>query len=94
MDQRPLFLMTDPGHYDVCYPINPWMQRYIFPGAYLPTLSELAPALEGQGFWLTDLENWRLHYAKTLAAWNGRFQARKEGLARTTAIEMLFQFLT
>ncbi|HEY5081719.1 MAG TPA: cyclopropane-fatty-acyl-phospholipid synthase family protein [Bauldia sp.] len=58
-------------------PINPWMQRYIFPGAYLPALSELAPRIEQQGFWLTDLEIWRLHYAETLAAWNRRFQARR-----------------
>ena len=58
-------------------PINPWTQRYIFPGAYAPTLSELAPVIERQDFWLTDLENWRLHYAETLAAWNDRFQARR-----------------
>ena len=64
-------MKNDPG------PINPWMQRYIFPGAYLPTLSELAPVIEQQDFWLTDLDNWRLHYARTLAAWNDRFQARR-----------------
>ena len=64
-------MKNDPG------PFNPWMQRYIFPGAYLPTLSELAPVIEQQDFWLTDLENWRLHYAKTLAAWNERFQAHR-----------------
>jgi cyclopropane-fatty-acyl-phospholipid synthase len=58
-------------------PFNPWMRRYIFPGAYVPTLSELAPVIERQGFWLTDVENWRLHYAETLAAWNVRFQARR-----------------
>jgi len=64
-------MKNDPG------PFNPWMQRYIFPGAYLPTLSELAPVIERQNFWLTDLENWRLHYAITLAAWNERFQAHR-----------------
>jgi len=64
-------MKNDPG------PFNPWMQRYIFPGAYLPTLSELAPIIEKQDFWMTDLENWRLHYAMTLAAWNERFQARR-----------------
>jgi cyclopropane-fatty-acyl-phospholipid synthase len=58
-------------------PINPWMERYIFPGAYLPTLSELAPVMERQELWLTDLEVLRLHYAETLAAWNRRFQARR-----------------
>jgi cyclopropane-fatty-acyl-phospholipid synthase len=58
-------------------PINPWILRYIFPGGYLPTLSELAPRIEQQGLLLTDLEIWRLHYAKTLAAWNQNFQARR-----------------
>ncbi|MEO8667412.1 MAG: cyclopropane-fatty-acyl-phospholipid synthase family protein [Bauldia sp.] len=58
-------------------PFNPWMQRYIFPGAYVPTLSELAPVIENQDFWLTDLENLRLHYAMTLAAWHERFQAHR-----------------
>jgi cyclopropane-fatty-acyl-phospholipid synthase len=58
-------------------PFNPWVQRYIFPGAHLPTLSELAPVIERQDLWLTDLENWRLHYAATLAAWNERFQAHR-----------------
>jgi cyclopropane-fatty-acyl-phospholipid synthase len=68
-------MKNDPG------PFNPWMQRYIFPGAYLPTLSELAPVIEKQDFWMTDLENWRLHYAMTLAAWNERFQARRAEVA-------------
>ena len=58
-------------------PIGPWIKRYIFPGAHLPTLSELTPHIEGQGFWLTDVEVLRLHYADTLAAWNARFQARR-----------------
>jgi cyclopropane-fatty-acyl-phospholipid synthase len=68
-------MKNDPG------PFNAWMQRYIFPGAYLPTLSELAPIIEKRDFWMTDLENWRLHYAMTLAAWNERFQARRAELA-------------
>ena len=62
-------------------PINPWMQRYIFPGAYLPTLSQLAPVIEETDFWLTDMENLRLHYADTLAAWNSRFQKRRADAA-------------
>jgi cyclopropane-fatty-acyl-phospholipid synthase len=62
---------TGPG------PINAWIQRYIFPGAWLPTLSELAPVIEKQHLWLTDLEVLRLHYAETLAAWNRNFQARR-----------------
>ncbi len=58
-------------------PINPWMRKYIFPGAYLPTIGELGPPIARAGFWMTDLEIWRLHYAETLAAWHQRFQARR-----------------
>jgi cyclopropane-fatty-acyl-phospholipid synthase len=62
--------------------INPWLRRYIFPGAYLPALSQLTPVIERQKFWLTDLENLRLHYAMTLAAWHERFQANRAGIAK------------
>ncbi|MCW5715630.1 MAG: class I SAM-dependent methyltransferase [Bauldia sp.] len=57
--------------------VNPWIQRYVFPGAYLPSLSQLAPLIERNGLWLTDFESLRIHYAKTLAAWDERFQARR-----------------
>jgi len=58
-------------------PINPWIRRYIFPGAYLPSLSQLAPILERRGLYLTDFENWRLHYATTLRHWSERLAARR-----------------
>jgi len=58
-------------------PINPWIRRYIFPGGYLPSLSQLAPILERRGLYLTDFENWRLHYAKTLRHWSDRLAARR-----------------
>ena len=63
-------------------PINAWLRRYIFPGAYLPTLSQLAPIYERQNFWLADMENLRLHYALTLSAWYQRFQANREHVAK------------
>jgi cyclopropane-fatty-acyl-phospholipid synthase len=58
-------------------PINPWIRRYIFPGGYLPSLSQLAPILERRGLHLTDFENWRLHYAKTLRHWSARLAANR-----------------
>ena len=58
-------------------PINPWVRKHIFPGAYLPSLSQLMPPLEKRGMWLGDLEMLRVHYAKTLEAWDERFQARR-----------------
>ena len=58
-----------------------WTRLYIFPGGYLPTLSEVVPAFERVGLGLTDLEVWRLHYAKTLRAWDDRFQKHRGELA-------------
>jgi cyclopropane-fatty-acyl-phospholipid synthase len=61
--------------------IDPWLRRYIFPGAYLPSLSQLTPRIEKRGLWMTDLESLRLHYAYTLAAWHERFQANRKKIA-------------
>ena len=61
------------GRYDTPGPVNPWILRYIFPGGYLPTLSELTPAIEEQHLLVTDIEVLKRHYAKTLQAWRTRF---------------------
>ncbi|MEO0666705.1 MAG: cyclopropane-fatty-acyl-phospholipid synthase family protein [Pseudomonadota bacterium] len=53
-----------------------WINKYIFPGGYVPSLSELAPAIEQSGLWQADIEVWRLHYAKTIRHWRDRFNAR------------------
>jgi cyclopropane-fatty-acyl-phospholipid synthase len=57
-------------------PLNPWIRKRIFPGAYPPTLQEVfARVLEPQDFSVLDVENLRLHYAKTLQCWRERFDA-------------------
>lgn len=55
---------------------SPWIDRFIFPGGYIPALSEILPAIERAGLYVTDIEIWRLHYALTLRAWRERFEAR------------------
>ncbi|MBO6541874.1 MAG: class I SAM-dependent methyltransferase [Alphaproteobacteria bacterium] len=55
---------------------NPWIAKYIFPGGYIPALSEVAPVLERHGLLLNDLEVLRLHYAETLRHWRERFLTR------------------
>lgn len=57
---------------------NPWIAKYIFPGGYIPALSEVLPAIERAGLLVTDIEILRLHYAETLKAWRERFIARRE----------------
>ena len=59
---------------DVSRPLNTWIRRRIFPGAYTPTLAELTTRiLAPADMSVTDIENLRLHYAHTLAAWAARF---------------------
>ncbi|WP_412505163.1 class I SAM-dependent methyltransferase [Roseovarius sp. SYSU LYC5161] len=54
---------------------SPWITKYIFPGGYVPALSETSAAVEYQGLVTTDIEIWRLHYAETLKHWYARFMA-------------------
>lgn len=55
-----------------------WISRYIFPGGYIPALSEAAAPIEHSGLAFSDVEVWRLHYARTLREWNARFQKERE----------------
>jgi cyclopropane-fatty-acyl-phospholipid synthase len=57
---------------------NPWIAKHIFPGGYIPALSEVLPAIERAGLLVNDIEILRLHYAETLEAWRERFMARRE----------------
>ena len=64
---------------------GPWrtsgfIRRHIFPGGYIPALSEVLPVIEQSGLWLTDLEVLRLHYAETLRHWRERFMTRLDRL--------------
>jgi cyclopropane-fatty-acyl-phospholipid synthase len=62
-------------------PTNPWIRKYIFPGGHVPSLSEILPAVERCGMWITDVEILRLHYAETLREWHRRFQAHRDEIA-------------
>ncbi len=57
---------------------SPWVDKYIFPGGYIPGLSEIVPHIERAGLIILDIEVLRLHYAKTLQDWADRFQANRE----------------
>jgi cyclopropane-fatty-acyl-phospholipid synthase len=61
---------------------NPWIAKYIFPGGYIPALSEVLPAIERAGLLVCDIEILRLHYAETLKAWRERFMARRQEAVR------------
>ncbi len=70
-------LLHSIGYADTPAPINPFIGRYIFPGADLPALSEVFTAVEGSRLWVSDVEILRLHYAETLRHWRARFTARR-----------------
>lgn len=55
---------------------NPFIAKYIFPGGYIPALSEMVTAIERAGLIIADVEILRLHYAETLKAWRERFLSR------------------
>ena len=61
---------------------SPWTTKYIFPGGYIPAISEVIPAIEKAGLLVCDIEILRLHYAETLKAWRERFMARREEAVR------------
>ena len=66
--------MDGPGSTD------PWIRKYIFPGGYIPALSEVVPVVERSRLWVTDIEILRLHYAETLRSWRRRFELHRDRL--------------
>ncbi|HWX59442.1 cyclopropane-fatty-acyl-phospholipid synthase family protein [Bradyrhizobium sp.] len=63
-------------------PTNPWIAKYIFPGGYIPALSEVLPVIERSGLLICDIEILRLHYAETIKGWRERFMARRADVIR------------
>lgn len=62
--------------------ISPWFNKYIFPGAYCPTISETMRVVEKTGMILSDLEVWRGHYERTLQEWLRRFDSNIDRVRR------------
>ena len=62
---------------------HPWITKYIFPGGYTPSLSEIARPIEDSGLVISDMEVLRMHYSHTLRHWKERFLSKKE-----TVLEM------
>lgn len=62
-------------------PLNAWLRKHIFPGAYPPTLREMMEMFEPWNFTVLDVENLRLHYARTLEHWLERFERSRQQVA-------------
>jgi cyclopropane-fatty-acyl-phospholipid synthase len=83
LDENGVMLLHTIGRTAAPGATNPWIAKYIFPGGYIPNLSEIIPSITRAGLMVTDVEVLRLHYADTLRAWRERFlfhRARAEAL--------------
>jgi cyclopropane-fatty-acyl-phospholipid synthase len=82
LDDKGVLLLHSIGRSEGPNVTNPWIAKYIFPGGYIPALSEVLPAIERSGLLVTDIEILRLHYAETLQKWRERFLAHREAVER------------
>ena len=71
------------GRYGLPAHTNPWLEKYIFPGGYIPTFSQMTNAIEKTSLKITDIEVMRLHYAETLKKWREKFFKNKSFLPKT-----------
>jgi len=69
------------GHEGLGGGSNAWLDKYIFPGGYIPSLSQITGSVEGSHLWVTDIEILRQHYAETLRHWRERFTASRDKMA-------------
>jgi cyclopropane-fatty-acyl-phospholipid synthase len=82
LDDDGVFLLHTIGRSSPPSVTNPWIAKYIFPGGYIPALSEVLPAIQRARLIVTDVEILQLHYAETLKAWRERFLAHREEIER------------
>jgi cyclopropane-fatty-acyl-phospholipid synthase len=82
LDDNGVMLLHSIGRSEGPNVTHPWIAKYIFPGGYIPALSEVLTAVERSGLLVTDIEILRLHYAETLKAWRERFLAHREQVQR------------
>jgi cyclopropane-fatty-acyl-phospholipid synthase len=82
LDKDGVFLLHTIGRSGPPSVTNPWIAKYIFPGGYIPALSEILPAVQRAKLVVTDVEILQLHYAETLKAWRERFLAHRDDVER------------
>ncbi|MCW4114146.1 cyclopropane-fatty-acyl-phospholipid synthase family protein [Aurantimonas sp. MSK8Z-1] len=78
LDRNGVMVLHSIGRFGPPANTNAFIAKYIFPGGYIPSLSEVTPIIEESGLMMTDIEILRLHYAETLKNWRERFEARRD----------------
>lgn len=82
LDERGVALIHSIARADPPCATNAFIAKHVFPGGYLPSLSEVLSAIERSGLIVGDVEILRLHYAETLKAWRERFLAHRDEAVR------------
>lgn len=77
LDKDGVMVLHSIGRPKPSYLTNPFIEKYIFPGGYIPSVGEVLPAIEKAGLLVRDVEILPMHYAYTLKAWRERFIERK-----------------
>ena len=77
LNDKGLALIHTIGSIDGPRDPQPWITKYIFPGGYTPSMSELSVPIEKSGLILSDTEVLRMHYSYTLRNWKERFLNNK-----------------
>ncbi|MDH7806535.1 MULTISPECIES: SAM-dependent methyltransferase [unclassified Rhizobium] len=77
LDDKGVMVLHSIGQPSPALATNPFIEKYIFPGGYIPSLAEVLPAIQRSGLLVKDIEILPMHYAHTLRHWRERFVARK-----------------
>lgn len=77
-----VFLLHTIGQRGIPTATNPWIRKYIFPGGYIPSLSDIVYETQKLNINLTDIEIQRFHYAHTLSHWYKNFQNNKDEIIK------------
>ncbi|MBL6857972.1 MAG: class I SAM-dependent methyltransferase [Pelagibacteraceae bacterium] len=78
LNSKGVALLHTIGSVDAPRDPQPWITKYIFPGGYTPSLSQIAVPIEKSGLIVTDLEVLKIHYAHTLRHWKERFNLNRD----------------
>ena len=82
LNESGIFLLHTIGQKGKPSATDPWIRKYIFPGGYIPSLSEILQVCEQQNINITDIEILRLHYAQTLKHWYSNFLKNKNSIIK------------
>ena len=77
-----IFLLHTIGQRSKPSATSPWIRKYIFPGGYIPSLSEIMQAAETYNINVTDVEVFMMHYAYTLNCWHKNLIKNKEKIIK------------